>query len=647
MRGHLPKMDFPPRPLWKDLAVMLRIAPVLCLSLLFCLAGSHPAMAQPSVRQALSLVPMQADVQFDRPEDDTIPKCTIDAVREGGQRAWIVRGPSGNLLRRFVDTNGDNRIDQWCYYRGGIEVYRDIDGDFNEKADQYRWFGTEGMRWGLDQNEDGEIDDWKWISPEEVSAELLGAIRDKDPRRFSALLITPDELKQLKFQPEVASQINARTEKAKGKFAEFAARQKGIGNTTRWIDFSAPGPGVVPAGSQAERDLVVYENAMAMMETDGQHDELPVGTLLQIDSRWRLLDVPSDESNGFFFNAVANRAAAVAAGTPGVSPELQQLVQKLEELDKGLGETAANADIRRVHSQRCGLLRELVQATSGEDRDMWLLQLVDSCVAAAQNEDGTADTEILTKLVAEVETATQNKEIIGQAKFVALTADYSASLQQPKVDFAEIQSKWIENLEAFVERFRGTRSAAESMLQLATSQEFAGENEEAIKWYEQIVKEYPQSEMAEKATGATRRLQSIGKPFDLRGQGLDGRPIDTSSLRGNLVLIHYWATWCEPCKQDMKQLQQLLAQYGRQKFAVVGVNLDNDPKAALTHLRSERISWPQLHDSGGLDSSLAKQMGIFALPVMLLVDTDGTVANRAITIEELGAELKKRSTSSR
>ena len=49
--------------------------------------------------------------------------------------------------------------------QNGIEVYRDVDANFNEKADQYRWLATAGTRWGLDPNEDGVIDSWKMISP--------------------------------------------------------------------------------------------------------------------------------------------------------------------------------------------------------------------------------------------------------------------------------------------------------------------------------------------------------------------------------------------------------------------------------------------------------------------------------------------------
>ena len=55
---------------------------------------------------------------------------------------------NGKILRKFVDTNGDNIVDQWGYFNDGVEVYRDIDSNFNGKADQYRWLNTAGTRWG-------------------------------------------------------------------------------------------------------------------------------------------------------------------------------------------------------------------------------------------------------------------------------------------------------------------------------------------------------------------------------------------------------------------------------------------------------------------------------------------------------------------
>jgi thiol-disulfide isomerase/thioredoxin len=223
-----------------------------------------------------------------------------------------------------------------------------------------------------------------------------------------------------------------------------------------------------------------------------------------------------------------------------------------------------------------------------------------------------------------------------------MTAEYTNDLQKPKADLAKIQSKWIEDLEGYVKQFSGTRPSGEAMLQLAVSQEFAGEDDAAIKWYRQIIDTFPKSEIAEKANGAVRRLRIVGKPFELQGNGLDGRQVDLSTMRGRVVLVHYWATWCEPCKEDMKQMRSLLAKFGGRRFAIVGVNLDDETQTARNHVRSNRISWPQIHDAGGLESRLAKQMGVFTLPLTMLVDESGAVVNRQMTVEELEDELGKR-----
>lgn len=612
-------------------------------------AISSTLASQPSVSQALSLMPMQDDVQFDRPAESTYDACTIQPEREGDLRAWVVQAADGNLLRRFADTNGDNKIDQWCYFRGGVEVYRDIDADFNEKADQYRWFGTEGLRWGLDRDEDGKIDAWKWISPEEVTSELVRAIRNQEPTRFAALLATEEELAEAGIGDELRGQLLAQINEAKAGFAEYAKQQSAITEDSRWVDFSAPHPGVVPGGSSRnDKDLIVYENVIAMIETEGEHGEIYVGTMLRVGESWRLIGLPKRDDGGFFFRAADRRTLPVASVGGGINAKTQELVQQLETLDQQLTKPGITpAQTQRVYAQRIGLLRELVAAAQGEERDMWLLQLVDSVVATSQpadNQNGVADLE---KLAKDVASATQNKDIIAQAKFAYLTAEYSASLQQPEPNLAKIQDRWIENLKQFATDFPGTRAAAESMLQLAISDEFAGDDKAALAWYARIIKEQPGTDMAEKAQGAARRLASIGKPLELKGQGLSGSPINLADLQGNLVVVHYWATWCEPCKQDMVALQKLLGQYGRRKFAVVGINLDNDPRVAVNHLKQTQQNWPQIHDQGGLESRLAKEMGVFTLPLMMLVDERGRVINRSITIAELESELQKRRSAQR
>ena len=81
--------------------------------------------ATPSAEQALKLTPVQKGVEFDTPSAQEIPKCKI-TVRKGGG-GWIVEDPTGKTLRRFLDTNGDNIVDMWCYYkerRRGLSRHR-------------------------------------------------------------------------------------------------------------------------------------------------------------------------------------------------------------------------------------------------------------------------------------------------------------------------------------------------------------------------------------------------------------------------------------------------------------------------------------------------------------------------------------------
>src|SRR6185369_10940497 len=106
-----------------------------------------------------------------------------------------VRDGNGQILREFVDTNGDNIVDRWGYFNDGVEVYRDIDSDYNGRADQYRWLNTAGTRWAIDKNEDGIIDSWKVISAEEATAEAVAALKNRDSARFARLLLQPTEIK--------------------------------------------------------------------------------------------------------------------------------------------------------------------------------------------------------------------------------------------------------------------------------------------------------------------------------------------------------------------------------------------------------------------------------------------------------------------
>lgn len=628
-------------------AVRLKLAIGVILS--FVWTGSA-AGATPKVEQALGLMPIQENVDFDSPGAEQAPRCTISARRIGKTAGWIVQDPNGIVLRQFLDTNGDNVVDQWSYHKDGLEVYRDIDSDFNGKADQYRWFHTAGGRWAIDRNEDGEIDAWKAISAEEVTAEVVAAVALRDPERFVRVVLTEKELESLGVGQEKAEELGKRLDGLAAKFKELLARQSGITSATKWIQFSGNRPGVVPAGTDGStKDLRAYENVVAIVQTGEQHGQVQIGTLVEVGPVWRVIDVPGlttdgqDQlaSSGFFFRSPLENPAKITA--PGPSDRTQELLSLLEKLDAATGQATSPDERARLNARRADVVEQIAnQANSPADRAMWLRQLADTVSAAVQSGEYPEGVKRLADLFERLQKSEKDTDLVAYVRFRQLMADYGLSSQTASSEqFVKIHSEWLKGLKRYVEEYPRSADAAEAILQLAIAQEYAGEEESAKEWYEAVVKRYPESSQASKAAGARTRLDSVGKTISLQGKSPSGGKIDLAAYRGKVVLVQYWASWCEPCKADMATLKDLLAKYGRSGFSIIGVNLDSSLDQMAAYLAKSRIPWPQIYEEGGLDSRPANELGILTLPTMILVDQRGRVVSRNIHVAELDRELKK------
>lgn len=606
--------------------------------------------ATPSARQALKLMPVQKGVDFDQPDAEKAAQCTITPQKTDGRVGWIVEDSDGRILRCFLDTNGDNVVDQWSYYKEGLEVYRDIDTDFNGKADQYRWFHTAGSRWGLDKNEDGKIDSWKTISAEEVTAEIVKALATQDTARFDRVALSTTDLKSLGLGPERSKALAKKLAELSSKFESLAVKQQTVTPTSRWVQFSGNQPGIVPAGTDGStRDLKVYENVIAIVQSKGQHNQVQIGTLIDLGAAgWRVIDAPQPLSElqdkltvgGFFFRSPATARNQPASGGP--SPVVQRLLDDLEKLDAASARASTPKEQARLQAQRADLLEQIAQkADRPEDRVLWLRQLADTVSAAVQSGSYPDGAKRLKSLFERLQKTEGSEDLAAYVRFRQLTADYGLSLQAEKADFGKIQSEWLKNLETYVKDYPDGPDTSEALLQLAIAQEFAGQEAEAKKWYGQITKRFPQTPAGRKAHGALTRLDSVGKQIKLTGKSPSGKPIDLAQYRGRVVLIQYWATWCEPCKADMADLKELVAKYGRSGFEIIGVNLDTSREAMAKYLAENRLPWPQIHEDGGLDSRPANELGILTLPTMILIGPDGKVLNRSIRVTELDRELKR------
>jgi thiol-disulfide isomerase/thioredoxin len=635
--------------------VFFRVRAVLCCvvlcfgwALAIAITATPLTAAGPAASDALKLEPVQENVDFERVPGNQISRCRVTDIDQRGMSGWQVIGPDGAMLRRFADTNGDKKVDLWSYYNFGVEVYRDVDSDFDGKADQYRWLATNGTRWGIDENEDGVVDRWKQISAEEVSMELVAALSDADPERFAALLITPSEVKSLGMGVGKRKQIAAKASRAASDFASMAKRQNSVARGAKWVQFAASTPGVVPAGTNGStKDVTVYENAVAMYESGGKRSgsgQLMVGTIVKAGDAWRLVDLPSVGSDGEaiamgrgnFFTTGA--AQAVPATNGGLGQETQRLVGELEQIDASLASSNKPKEIAKLHERRSDVIESLIeQSGNPDDRETWVRQLVDTLSVAVQSgsyPDGVKRLRTVSR-----KQAGSDLSLKAYADFEAISAEYVVR-QTPEADFAKVQEWYLDALMGFVDRYPRTPEAARAWLQLGLSKEFEDKEKEALVFYKKVAANFPGTAAGNRAAGAVKRLESVGRRIDLEGDTLDGRSFDLAALRGRPVVVHYWATWCEPCKQDMKLLRRLQANYKRAGLQIVGVNVDATADMATGYLKQTPLPWVQLFEPGGLEQSrLATALGVQTLPTMMLIDASGKVVRHNVRAAELDEEL--------
>lgn len=624
-------------------------ARLLSISTLVVALLACPAVAV-TVQDALKLAPIQDDVEYDKPTDKEAEGCKLSTEKIANMAAYVVRGAGGQVLRVFGDSNADGELDQWSYYLNGIESYRDIDSNFDGRADQYRWFGLGGSRWGVDENQDGEIDTWKFMSPEELTAEAVAAVAAKDVKKFRRILITPAELKGLGLGPNQEKRIAAQISTAEDRFQQAVAKQKAIDSRTKWVHFGATRPGTLPSGSEGSRaDVMVYENVSALVDNGGENGQVGVGTLIRVGDVWRLTDIPTclmDEdtrlASAYFFQPTLNKVPELPVPPEGtLSEEMRALVDRYDKLEKQLAATTAPAERGPLYEQLTAALLQLAaKSETQKDQSVWLRQLADALSAGAQTGDYPDGLKKLTDLYNQLARQSKTADDTGYVRFRVMNAEFAAASANPKQDYAKVQEARVAALKEFIEDFPTGPDAPEAMLQVAIAEEFSGNDEAAIEWYDQILKSKADELTIRKAQGARRRLTGVGKPLALQGKTVDGKSLDLSQLKGRFVLIHYWATWCEPCKDDIKKIDKLVAEYGG-KFVPVGINVDTDQQLLADFLRRNKLSWPQIFEAGGLDSRLAVDLGILMVPTMILVDDEGKIVNRNILISEVESYLSK------
>jgi thiol-disulfide isomerase/thioredoxin len=140
----------------------------------------------------------------------------------------------------------------------------------------------------------------------------------------------------------------------------------------------------------------------------------------------------------------------------------------------------------------------------------------------------------------------------------------------------------------------------------------------------------PNPKIQELALKKLRFGKELAAPLQLTYTAIDGRQVDVASLRGKVVMVDFWATWCPPCRAEIPNIKKVYAAYHDKGFEIVGISFDRpgDLQKLKDFVARENMTWPQnyegrKHNEGG--NSFGERFAVTGIPAMLLLDKSGMI----------------------
>ena len=131
-----------------------------------------------------------------------------------------------------------------------------------------------------------------------------------------------------------------------------------------------------------------------------------------------------------------------------------------------------------------------------------------------------------------------------------------------------------------------------------------------------------------------------GKEFKLEGTDLAGKPFNVQSLKGKVVLIDFWATWCPPCLAEVPNMKAAYEKYKEKGFEIVGYSVDEDVDTLKMFIEEEKTPWVSLSQKLSVEAKLedfSETYKVVSIPTMFLLDKEG----KLVSMRARGEDLEK------
>jgi thiol-disulfide isomerase/thioredoxin len=193
---------------------------------------------------------------------------------------------------------------------------------------------------------------------------------------------------------------------------------------------------------------------------------------------------------------------------------------------------------------------------------------------------------------------------------------------EDREDAAKIAPVMVKAVKGLRVKYPGNEMPNQFLLMLAGNLEDETQIREIAK---DVIASTKEEKLRAEAEEMIKRFERIGKPLDIQFTAVDGRKINLADMKGKVVLIDFWATWCGPCMAELPNVKAAYSRLHPKGFEIVGISFDQEKDALQKTLKKEGMTWPQYFDGEGWGNKFGETFGIKAVPSMWLVDKKGNL----------------------